>query len=330
MNLIHQPRQPHQPPSVISLLQSAAGASSIRRATSPQSKSNTVDARPQKTFLKKEGTNREGRASVPPSPSQMYSKMRRQRALHLIFGATIALGIGDIVVAASESRGGPSSSSSSTSSLGGGGGRRPTMRSPSFARGRLPPSLSSSSSSSSSGRDGLRSIGGGRGPGLSSSSRRRGGRSEEVADLDGLDLDLDDDGSTRAYSPIGGDDADGLARDAAADGGGIDRMLEDFEYEMGGMMEDDDFDLDDRLLDDGDTEGGEGYNPFEGKKEDDSDGEYGQGSEKGALYDAYNLLHSLAQVRDFDFLGSRLLHKMALVSCLPLSPSTATFFLPPS
>ena len=113
------------------------------------------------------------------------------------------------------------------------------MRSPSFSRGRLPPSLSSStssSSSSSSGRDGLRSIGGGRGPGLSSSSRRRGGRSEEVADIDGLDLDLDDDGSMRAYSPIGGDDADdGLARDAAADGGGIDRMREDFEYEMGGM-----------------------------------------------------------------------------------------------
>ena len=127
------------------------------------------------------------------------------------------------------------------------------------------------------------------------SSRRRGARSEDVPDLDGFD---DDVGPMRAYSPRG-DDAgvDGPVRDTAADGG-IDRMLEDFEYEMGGMM-DDDFDLDDRLLDGG-TEGEEEY-PFEGK-EDDSDGEYGQGSEKGALYDAYNLLHSLAQVRDLIFL----------------------------
>lgn len=103
---------------------------------------------------------------------------------------------------------------------------------------------------------------------------------------------------------LGDDDLDGLMdglnivssssgkiRGAAED---FDRV-DDYDYASEGMMMMDDFDDSlDSTEDYDDGVPGDGLGSGVGG--DDQD-EYGQGSEKGALYDAYNLLHSLAQVR---------------------------------
>jgi len=186
------------------------------------------------------------------------------RALHLLFGATLALGINECTVKAE--RGQSNSRSTSTSST--------TRGRPSNSRG-------------------------GRSNKSSSRQQQQSQRSSSVDDI----LDLDDTDSTSFNLD---DDLDSLLGGTSSSSSN-NNIIDDDRYDEFDYSEGDE--LFDPLppYDDGLAGGVEANNFVEdglgettslmgsGGLGGDSD-EYGQGSEKGALYDAYNLLHSLAQV----------------------------------
>ena len=192
--------------------------------------------------------------------------MKRQRAL-IIAGAAIAIGAVDVIPSVYADRGRPLSTSRSSTTR----GRPPSSSS---SRGRSNGSSTSPSKKSSPSRQ--RSV-------------------EEILDLDDLLMDesfnLNDDVDDLMGS-LGGSSSSNSNNNRD-----IDMLddLDDFDYDDEG---DDLFDPlppfgDEDQQDNNNNDDGMGDNGLMGGGGDD---EYGQGSEKGALYDAYNLLHSLAQV----------------------------------
>ena len=188
------------------------------------------------------------------------------RALHLLFGATIALGGGGIneCTVKAESRG-QNSRQTSTSST--------TRDRPTNSRGGRSNKSTSRQQQQQSQRSSV----------------------DDILDLDDTDstsFNLDDDldsllGGASSSSSNNIIDDDRYDEFDYSEGDELFDPLPPYDDGLGGGVEDNNF-VEDGL---GETTSLMGSGGLGG----DSD-EYGQGSEKGALYDAYNLLHSLAQV----------------------------------
>jgi len=185
------------------------------------------------------------------------------RALHLLFGATVALRINECTVKAET--GSNSRSSRSTT------------------RGRPSNSRGGRSNKSSTSRQQQQS-----------SSQRSS--VDDILDLDDVDttsFNLDDDldsllgGTSSSSSNTNIIDDDRYDEFDYSEGDELFDPLPPYDDGLVGGVEANNF-VEDGL---GETTSLMGSSGLGG----DSD-EYGQGSEKGALYDAYNLLHSLAQV----------------------------------
>ena len=190
------------------------------------------------------------------------------RALHLLFGATIALGGYECTVKA-ESRGQNSRSTSRSQTS-------------STTRGRPTNSRGGRSNKSTSRQQ--------------QQSSQRSSSVDDILDLDDTDstsFNLDDDldsllgGTSSSSSNNNIIDDDRYDEFDYSEGDELFDPLPPYDDGLGGGIEDSNNNKDGL----GETTSLMGSSGLGG----DSD-EYGQGSEKGALYDAYNLLHSLAQV----------------------------------